>query len=290
MGGLVAVAMHFAATSRHLYLAGLIPLFPIFALFAHAMFASSGRTADLQVSAQFGMLAMIPYGIYLLLAWWLADRMNIWLALVIAALSWGLVAAVVVLVWNAGGSLVSALFSTRSALAVLIGMLFGSLVSSRNCWNDGLLRIRNASTGRRRRAQAASGIASPVTFLFVGIVSACLLIAQPALVGPTGPEDPGAPDANRLHRVHSSVDQPETGVAMPPQDLAVCDLLREALVAGPGKAAGRIQQRVLAKYVALAKNALLTGDLHLAEVYQRRAEAMLYGSWADNSARTVRHC
>lgn len=104
LGAAVAILLHFAINSRHHYLAGLIPLFPTFALLAHMMFASSGRTADMQVSAQFGLLSLLPYAVYLLLVWLLADRLNTWLALILSTAGWTAVAAVLFVAWNSAGT------------------------------------------------------------------------------------------------------------------------------------------------------------------------------------------
>ena len=100
LGAGVAIALHFAINSKYHYLTGLIPLFPTFALLAHMMFASSGRMADMQVSAQFGLLSLFPYAAYLVLVWVLAYRLNIWLALSISVIGWAVAATIVLLSWN----------------------------------------------------------------------------------------------------------------------------------------------------------------------------------------------
>lgn len=100
LGAAVAIALHFAFASKHDYLMGLIPLFPSFALLAHTMFASNGRNADLRISAQFGLVSLLPYAVYLLLAWTLVVRLNVWLALMLSTLGWALAATVIIVAWN----------------------------------------------------------------------------------------------------------------------------------------------------------------------------------------------
>lgn len=100
LGAVVAIALHFALASKHHYLTGLIPLFPSFALLAHTMFASSGRNVDLQISAQFGLVSLLPYAVYLLLAWTLVVRLNVWSALALSTLGWALAATVIIVAWN----------------------------------------------------------------------------------------------------------------------------------------------------------------------------------------------
>ena len=100
LGAAVAIALHYSINSKYSYLAGLIPLFPTFALVAHMMFASSGRTLDMQISAQFGLLSLFPYAAYLVLVWVLANRLNIWLALGISIIGWVGVVVIVLLSWR----------------------------------------------------------------------------------------------------------------------------------------------------------------------------------------------
>lgn len=100
LGALVAILLHFAVNSRHYYLAGLIPLFPTFALFAHTMFASGERVTDMQASAQFGLWSLFPYAVYLSLVCLLAFRMNVWLVLAASTAGWAAAAVAIFILWN----------------------------------------------------------------------------------------------------------------------------------------------------------------------------------------------
>lgn len=101
LGAFVAILLHFAANSKqHYYLAGLIPLFPTFALFAHVMFASSGQIGHLQAAAKFGLLSLFPYGAYLALVWLLTARVSLLNAITLALFGWIVVAAGVTYIWN----------------------------------------------------------------------------------------------------------------------------------------------------------------------------------------------
>lgn len=99
LGALVAVVLHLAANSKHYFLTGLVPLFPTFALFAHAMFASQQRGEALQTSAIFGLWSLIPYATYLILIWVFASKVNLWAALALSIAGWSVAALVIVFLW-----------------------------------------------------------------------------------------------------------------------------------------------------------------------------------------------
>ena len=63
--------------SRHFFIAGLVPLFPTFALIAHAMVGSERGPAALRQTALFGLCALLPYAVYLLVVFWLSLRLGL---------------------------------------------------------------------------------------------------------------------------------------------------------------------------------------------------------------------
>jgi len=71
LGAAVVVLIGLLSRTRHYYLAGLIPLFPTFALIAHYIVASERGIEALRTTIVFGMWAILPYFIYLLALWFL---------------------------------------------------------------------------------------------------------------------------------------------------------------------------------------------------------------------------
>ncbi|WP_168409244.1 GlpM family protein, partial [Erwinia amylovora] len=69
LGAAVVVLIAILSKTRHYYLAGLIPLFPTFALLAHFIVASERGTEALRTTIIFGMWAILPYFFYLLSLW-----------------------------------------------------------------------------------------------------------------------------------------------------------------------------------------------------------------------------
>ncbi len=76
MGALVVVLIALLSKSKAFYIAGLVPLFPTFALIAHVIVASDQGAAALQKTALFGIWSLIPYFIYLLMVYVLATRLS----------------------------------------------------------------------------------------------------------------------------------------------------------------------------------------------------------------------
>ena len=69
LGALVVLLIGVLAKTKNYYIAGLIPLFPTFALIAHYIVASE-RGIELRATIVFGMRSIIPYFIYLLSLWY----------------------------------------------------------------------------------------------------------------------------------------------------------------------------------------------------------------------------
>jgi membrane protein GlpM len=62
-GHRAAVAL--LSRSRSFFIAGLVPLFPTFALIAHYIVGTERSGADLRTTALFGLWSLIPYAVYL---------------------------------------------------------------------------------------------------------------------------------------------------------------------------------------------------------------------------------
>lgn len=270
LGALIAMLLHVVANTRHHYLTGLIPLFPTFALFAHTMFASSGRTADLQASAQFGLLSLLPYGLYLLLTWWLSGRMNVWLALTLATAGWVTVAVLVIVVWNKGIAFFVNIFTTPSVIA-LIGVVGIFLVP--------ILRFRNnvRQTGRTGVFTALSASRSwLVTSASIASITLIFFTAH-------------------LYPLQGHKNQPITAskVVAPTNEASYIDAellqaahqYRLALTSDPDNvSAQRGLQSIFSSYVKLAKSEEAASTPHLAANYLSRARAVLFGLQLSKSA------
>ncbi|PKH24220.1 hypothetical protein CIG19_07215 [Enterobacterales bacterium CwR94] len=99
LGAAIVVLISFLSKTRNYYIAGLVPLFPTFALIAHAIVASERGTDALRQTILFGMWSIIPYFVYLLSLWYFVGTMRLSYALTGAVLCWVVVAWIVIKVW-----------------------------------------------------------------------------------------------------------------------------------------------------------------------------------------------
>ncbi len=74
--------------SRSFFIAGLVPLFPAFALIAHYIVGSERSAADLRTTALFGLWSLLPYAVYLGVVYWAGVRQTLAGTLVLATLGW----------------------------------------------------------------------------------------------------------------------------------------------------------------------------------------------------------
>jgi membrane protein GlpM len=100
VGAAVVVLIAVLSRTRNFYIAGLVPLFPTFALVAHYIVGTERSAADLRTTIAFGMWSIIPYFAYLAALYALAGRMRIVPALMSATLVWLVVATALVFVWS----------------------------------------------------------------------------------------------------------------------------------------------------------------------------------------------
>ena len=100
LGALVVVLIGVLAKTKNYALAGLIPLFPTFALIAHYIVASERGIEALRATIVFGMWSIIPYFVYLVSLWYFTGIMRLPLALAGAVGCWGLCAWLLILGWN----------------------------------------------------------------------------------------------------------------------------------------------------------------------------------------------
>ena len=100
LGALAVLLIALLARSKSFFIAGLVPLFPTFALIAHAIVGAERGMADLRTTALFGLWSLIPYAVYLLAVYWLSTRLALAPTLISATLAWVAAAAVLLVAWT----------------------------------------------------------------------------------------------------------------------------------------------------------------------------------------------
>jgi membrane protein GlpM len=99
LGALAVLLIALLSRTRSFFIAGLVPLFPTFALIAHYVVGMQRSAADLRATALFGLWALLPYGVYLLSVYWLSVRLTLAWTLLLATLAWTASAAAILLAW-----------------------------------------------------------------------------------------------------------------------------------------------------------------------------------------------
>ena len=99
LGAAVVLILAALAKTRKYYIAGLVPLFPTFALIAHYIVGKGRTVADLKTTILFGMWSIIPYFVYLATLYVMVDRLRLEASLAVAAVAWLMAATVLVSVW-----------------------------------------------------------------------------------------------------------------------------------------------------------------------------------------------
>jgi membrane protein GlpM len=100
LGALAVLIIALLSKSRNFFIAGLVPLFPTFALIAHYIVGTERLATDLRTTALFGLWSLIPYAIYLLVVYWLCVRFALATTLIAATVAWFVGAAVLLVAWS----------------------------------------------------------------------------------------------------------------------------------------------------------------------------------------------
>ncbi len=100
LGAVMVLLIAALSRTRNFYVAGLVPLFPTFAVIAHWVVGSSRPVRDLRETIVFGMLGMIPYLAYLVALYVLVARLRLAAALAAATGVWVVVAGALVVAWS----------------------------------------------------------------------------------------------------------------------------------------------------------------------------------------------
>lgn len=100
LAGAVAVLLiALLSKTRNFYIAGLVPLFPTFALIAHTIVGTERSSVDLRATALFGLAALLPYAVYLGTVYCLSVKTSLVVTLGAATAAWFVAAAVLLLAW-----------------------------------------------------------------------------------------------------------------------------------------------------------------------------------------------
>ncbi|WP_184959334.1 GlpM family protein [Pseudomonas vranovensis] len=99
LGAAVVVILAALAKTRNYYIAGLVPLFPTFALIAHYIVGKGRSLEDLKTTILFSAWSIIPYSVYLATLYLLVERLRLETSLALATLAWLVAATVLVSVW-----------------------------------------------------------------------------------------------------------------------------------------------------------------------------------------------
>jgi len=99
LGAAVVLIIAALSKTKNYYIAGLVPLFPTFALIAHYIVGKGRSIDDLKTTIVFGMWAIIPYFVYLATLYVMVDRLRLEASLAVAAVAWLMAATVLVTVW-----------------------------------------------------------------------------------------------------------------------------------------------------------------------------------------------
>lgn len=100
IGAVVVIVIGLLSKTRNYFIAGMVPLFPTFALIAHYIVGTTRTRADLKATVLFGLCSMAPYVAYLLAVYFLIDRLPLVPTLASATGLWCLVAVALVMIWS----------------------------------------------------------------------------------------------------------------------------------------------------------------------------------------------
>jgi membrane protein GlpM len=100
LGAAMVVLVSVLSRTRSFYVAGLVPLFPTFALISHWIVGSERPVRDLRATILFGMLGVVPYLAYLVAMYLLVVRVRLATALVASTGIWLVTAGALVASWS----------------------------------------------------------------------------------------------------------------------------------------------------------------------------------------------
>lgn len=100
LGAGAVVLIQLFAQSKSYYIAGLVPLFPTFALISHYLVGTQRSVAELRETILFGMCSLVPYLLYLTALYFLVAKFKLSFSLAGATAVWFASAAVLIVYWS----------------------------------------------------------------------------------------------------------------------------------------------------------------------------------------------
>lgn len=100
IGALAVLMIALLSKSKSYYIAGLVPLFPTFAIIAHYIIGTEQTSENLRTTALFGIFSLIPYAIYLFTVYWLSIKTTLIITLTAATLAWLIAAIILIVLWQ----------------------------------------------------------------------------------------------------------------------------------------------------------------------------------------------
>lgn len=102
LGAAAVMMIALLSKSKNFFIAGLVPLFPTFALIAHYIVGSERSMEELRVTALFGLYSLLPYASYLLAVYYFSYRFSLVNTLTAATAVWMASAMMLLLLWTRG--------------------------------------------------------------------------------------------------------------------------------------------------------------------------------------------
>jgi len=99
VGAVAVVLIALLSKSKSFFVAGLVPLFPTFALIAHYIVGTERSAADLKTTALFGLFSLLPYAAYLLAVYVCCTKYSLAVTLSAATVVWLVGAALLLMGW-----------------------------------------------------------------------------------------------------------------------------------------------------------------------------------------------
>jgi len=99
LGALAVLLIALLSKSKSFVIAGLVPLFPTFALIAHYIVGTERSMEDLRITALFGLYSLIPYAAYLIAVYYFSYRFQLMGTLTLATATWVFFAYLLLIGW-----------------------------------------------------------------------------------------------------------------------------------------------------------------------------------------------
>ncbi|POB83629.1 hypothetical protein CRN40_19030 [Vibrio vulnificus] len=100
LGAAAVVIIALLSKSKNFYIAGLVPLFPTFALIVHFIVGSERSMEDLRQTALFGLWSLLPYAAYLAAVYYFSYRFSLVTTLSAATVIWLMAASLLIVAWT----------------------------------------------------------------------------------------------------------------------------------------------------------------------------------------------